>query len=561
MKLTKLSLAMASVLGAGFTADALALDLYVDTKTQQIFAEPGKGRVLLGEFQKVGEATAAAARQPESSDLKAEIQQIKEDLALKTNELKALDEHVKDERYGELKIDEKGIKFESKDGNFDMSINGRMQLDSQSNVSGMSGVKEPAYAKGGTATTNQLADGAGIRRARIGVEGSYYKDFKYKFEYDFARGDGSVASGITDAFVDYRGYDPLSIKVGQFKEPFSLEEATSNRYLTFIERNMAVNAFSDNDNAYKTGFGVGYSQPRWTANLALQGESTGRGGASSSTSSLNTMGNTNRNNGSGDMGWGVTGRVTGMPWFEDKTKFLHVGVSGSERQITNNYTNGNTLNNGGILFGSALDTNIDRTFILNTGNLTGSNINGQKRRVDRVARFGGESAVVYGPLSAQAEYIQANVSGLNYHEEKLSGAYGYVSYFLTGESRNYKASTGAWDRIKPKQNFSNRGGWGAWELAAGYDYLNLDDGVVVGGRASTGKFGINWYPNSHVRFMANFIHVLDLNTLGVNNTSGLATTTQLGSPGGSLSGSGAARAQAYNSANPDIVEMRVQVDF
>ncbi|MGZ4999653.1 MAG: OprO/OprP family phosphate-selective porin, partial [Methylomonas sp.] len=100
MKLTKLSLAMASVLGAGFNADAFALDLYVDTKTQQIFAEPGKGRVLLGEFQKVGEA--AAAKPAESADLKAEIAQIKQDLALKNNEIKALDEHVNDQSHGVL---------------------------------------------------------------------------------------------------------------------------------------------------------------------------------------------------------------------------------------------------------------------------------------------------------------------------------------------------------------------------------------------------------------------------------------------------------------------------
>ena len=524
MKATKLSLAIASMIGAGFAGQALALDLYVDNKTQQIFAEPGPNRSKLGSFEKVEESAAQ----------KAKIAKIEEDLALKNNEIKALDEHVKDEKFGELQINEKGIKFESKDGNFDMSINGRMQLDSQSNVSGLSngGIKDAI----GTSTTNQLADGAGIRRARLGVEGSYFKDWQYKFEFDFARGNGSLASGLTDAYVAWKGYEPFNIKVGQFKEPFSLEEATSNRYLTFIERNMAVNTFSDNDNAYKVGFNVGYSQPRWTANMALQTESTGSGGASSSTSSGNTMGNTNRNNGSGDTGWGVTGRVTGLPWFADKTKFLHVGLSGSERQINNNYVaNGTALSTGGISFGSAINTNIDRTFILNTGNL--SNATGTLK-AQRIARFGGESAVVYGPLSAQAEYIQTNVSGQGYNDNVLNGYYGYVSYFLTGESRAYKSSTGAWDRIKPKQNFSTRGGLGAWEIAAGYDYLNLIDGNINGGRAQTGKVALNWYPNSHVRLMANFIHALDVQTAGM-----------------------AARSAAYNSSNFDVVEMRAQVDF
>ncbi|WP_426991281.1 OprO/OprP family phosphate-selective porin [Methylomonas sp. CM2] len=538
MKFSKLGLAVAAVLGAGTAGQALALDLYVDTKTQQIFAEPGPGRAKLGSFERVEDG---ANQKAEMSAQKAEIAHIKEELALKNNELKALDEHVKDEKYGELQINEKGIKFESKDGNFEMMINGRMQVDSQTNVSGLSnhGIADPT----GASTTNQLADGAGIRRARIGIEGSYYKDFGYKFEYDFARGNGTVASGLTDAFLTWNGYAPFQVKVGQFKEPFSMEEATSNRYLTFIERNNVVNTFSDNDNAYKVGLGLGYSEPRWTANMALQTESVGSGGATSSTSSLNAMGNTNRNNGSGDTGWGVTGRVTGLPWFEDKTKFLHVGLSGSERQIENNFLANGTFSNGGISFGNQINTNVDRTYILNTGNLTATN---GSRIAQRIARFGGETALVYGPFSAQAEYIQANVSGKGYHDEMLNGWYGYASYFLTGESRAYKTSTGAWDRIKPNRNFSARGGWGAWELAAGYDYLNLIDGGINGGRAQTAKFGINWYPNSHIRMMANFVHALNIDTAGVINAA---------------NGSANARARAYNSSNFDVVELRAQVDW
>jgi phosphate-selective porin OprO/OprP len=95
MKLTKLSLAMASVIGAGFAAEAMALDLYVDTKTQQIFAEPGKGRAKLGSFEKVEEQQAKKAEliKPEVAT-KSEINEIKNDLELKANELKALEEHV-----------------------------------------------------------------------------------------------------------------------------------------------------------------------------------------------------------------------------------------------------------------------------------------------------------------------------------------------------------------------------------------------------------------------------------------------------------------------------------
>ncbi|WP_036275884.1 OprO/OprP family phosphate-selective porin [Methylomonas sp. 11b] len=522
MRLSKLSLAVAAVMGSGICAEAMALDLYVDAKTKQIFAEPGPGRTKLGSFEKVEDT---AAQKAEAQAQKAEIAQIKEDLALKNNELKALDEHIKDPKFSELELNEKGIKFESKDGNFEMAINGRMQVDAQMNVSDGSPISNS------TATPNdtqQLADGANIRRARLGVEGSYYHDWEYKFEYDFSRGGNSgVAAGITDAYINWRGYDPLGVKVGSFKEPFSLEEATSNRWLTFIERNMAVNAFSDNPNAYKTGFALTWSDPRWTAAGAIMTEPVGGGWAY--TSSRGSNGNNNRNGGSGDMGWELTGRVTALPWFEDKTKFLHVGASGSQRYLND------AGNNNAMRYQAAI-TNVDRTAIIDTGT-------GIFDNVSTITRMGGESALVYGPFSAQAEYIQADLSGRVNNNESLNGYYGYVSYFLTGESRAYKTKTGAWDRLKPKRHFDMKGGLGAWEVAAGYDYLDLNDKNVRGGRAAVAKFGLNWYPNSHIKMMANYIHALEIQRPG---TSSLTAPTN---------GAG------YDGSKLDAFELRGQVDF
>ena len=88
-----------------------------------------------------------------------------------------------------------------------------------------------------------LNDGVALRRARLGVEGTFFKKTDYKFEYDFTRGNGLNAGGVTDAYIRYNFSKPLSVKVGAFKEPFSLEEATSNRYISFIERNMSVNTY------------------------------------------------------------------------------------------------------------------------------------------------------------------------------------------------------------------------------------------------------------------------------------------------------------------------------
>ena len=120
-----------------------------------------------------------------------------------------------------------------------------------------------------------LNNGAALRRARLGVEGTFFKQTDYKFEYDFTRGNGLNAGGITDAYIRYNFSKPFSIKAGAFKEPFSLEEATSNRYLTFIERNMAVNTFVDNLNTYKVGIGANYWTDRWLVASSFQTEGVG----------------------------------------------------------------------------------------------------------------------------------------------------------------------------------------------------------------------------------------------------------------------------------------------
>jgi phosphate-selective porin OprO/OprP len=537
MTLSKLTLAVATVLGAGVSFNALAIDLYVDTKTKQLYAEPGPHRERLGSFEKVDEAAPAkpTAKAAETAELTA----IKEDLALKENAIKALEEKAVEAEEVKVKLDD-GIEFKTKDGNFKAAINGRLQVDSQTNVN------DQSLAATGANTSNKLNDGVGLRRARLGVEGTFFKNTDYKFEYDFTRGNGTTGAGVTDAYIRQNFSKPFSVKFGAFKEPFSLEEATSNRYITFIERNMITNTFVDNLNTYKLGIGANYSAEQWQAAASLQTEPVGNNGASNTATygTNNPNGGSNRSNGSGDTDWEVNARVSGMPWMESKTKFLHIGTSGSYIHLNNNYLANKAFSNGGISFAANPNTNVDRTSVLNTGNLTSGVRGAAKSRIaDHVTRFGAESALVYGPFSAQGEYIAANISGEGYSGETLDGYYGYMSYFLTGESRAYKAKTGAWDRLKPSRNFDMKGGWGAWEIATGYDFINLNNGVIKAGRIATAKLGINWYPNSHVRIMADYVHALDINT-----------ENPLYYPKGS-------RSNAFNNADLDMIETRVQLDF
>jgi phosphate-selective porin OprO/OprP len=85
-----------------------------------------------------------------------------------------------------------------------------------------------------------------------------------------------------------------------------------------------------------------------------------------------------------------------------------------------------------------------------------------------------------------------------------------MSWFMTGESRNYKADKGIFDILVPQKPFSlTTGGLGAWELAVRYSEIDLNDDGVSGGRERDVTAGLNWYPNPYIRFMANYIHVLE----------------------------------------------------
>ncbi|MGZ4981557.1 MAG: OprO/OprP family phosphate-selective porin [Methylobacter sp.] len=535
MKISKLTLAVATVLGASATSGAFAMDLYVDTKTKQIYAEPGPHRQLMGNFEKVESAPAKVADKEEKLD-KAEIKAIRQDLALKDNAIKSLQEHAEEQSKVKTELGDKGLEIKTSDGNFKMAVGGRLQFDAQ--ASGQQGDRQG----------QQLNSGLGVRRGRIHTEGTLYKDFDFKFEYDFVRGNGSTAAGITDAWVEYTGLKPFSVTGGQFKEPFSLESVTSNRFLTFNERSLANNAFVEFANPYMLGLSVQSYGERYTARAALQAEPIGGGGYNNNTS-INNQGNANRNGASGNTSYGATARVTGLPYFKSKTELVHLGASGGYRQVNN--TSGA---NPATTFGSSSDptamrfatqvADVDRTSWADTGNLT--NTLGGGHRLDNFYRLGAEAAGVAGPFSVQTEVMATQLNGTNYGSaDTLWGGYAYASWFITGESRNYDAKKGAFGRQKPNKNFSlKNGGWGAWELATRFDEVDMNTTNVHGGRIEEGTLALNWYLNPHVRVMADYSHIF------ANSNNATAANN---SAAGSLS--------LTNGQHPNIYMLRTQLDW
>ena len=476
MKLTKLGLAVASIMGAGLATEALALDLYVDTKTQQIYAEPGKGRVLLGEFQKVGDAGAQAS----DAALRAEVEEIKQDLALKNNELKALDEHMQEAEQVKVKMGNKGVEFESKDKDFKFRLGGRIHADA-------------AYTSGddnlvsrGTTTHVEANDGTEIRRARMEMLGTFYKDWDFKSQFDFA--DNNVA--VKDLFIQYNGLKDFEFTAGQQKQAFSRELQESSNDMMFMERSL-MNALNEPTVDRAIGLNVGSFQKDWTGQVGIYGETV----------------DANKESNNADEGWGISTRWTYAP-INEKTNVVHLGVAGNYRDPNAaDAVQGPTSH----LRLRSETNHMSNLYLVDTGSITD---------VNAIQMVGLEANWLYGPFTVGGEYTQMWLDRKNGKDNaEFNGWYTETSYTITGESRKYKK--GKFYKVDPKQNFSLKNGtWGAWEVAARYSEADLTSGTIHGGQSSLLTVALNWYLNSNIRFMADYNKTLDFNNPKVTTVGG-----------------------------------------
>ena len=76
--------------------------------------------------------------------------------------------------------------------------------------------------------------------------------------------------------------------------------------------------------------------------------------------------------------------------------------------------------------------------------------------------------------------------------------------------------------MQPATEFSlAKGTWGAWEVAARLDHLDLDDDLSIsGGTGDRYTFALNWYLNYNVRVMANYSRIYNLDNSPVVRLNG-----------------------------------------
>jgi phosphate-selective porin OprO/OprP len=326
--------------------------------------------------------------------------------------------------------------------------------------------------------------------ARIGIEGNVYENVEYKIEMAFGEA-GVKANGTQNVdrpvFKDvYISYSELAyvgtIRVGHFKEPFSLEELTSARFITFMERSL-MNAFVPARNIGLMAYNHVYDDESlsWYTGIFRPESDDDPPDVSEDRA---------------DYAW--TSRIAWNPFYDEPTEgryLVHLGAGFSYREYgddTVSYSKDHELN---LIY--PVGNPIRATFA-----------------VEDLQLYNFEAAWVNGPLHVTGEYTWVNLNAPDGAlDGEFDGAFVQVGYFLTGEHRGYKKSSHSFDRVKVYEPFfcvtTADGcckGHGAWEIAARWSYVDLTDAGIEGGHAQNVTVGVNWYLNSYARVMFDYIH-------------------------------------------------------
>lgn len=403
--------------------------------------------------------------------------------------------------------------IESADGQYSIALTGRLHLDAGDYISVRPG--SPA------APVSNLSSGFNARRARIGVTGKAFGDWTYTFIYDAGNSNDLTPRGIEYAQINYRGFKNSILDFGYSDTFFTLDEATSSNDIMFMERSTPSQIgglFNTGD--FRSNAGARYFNDRLWLGAYFTGPAQGQSHALTAEQ------------------FGAYQRGT-YQVLRGKDYSLHLGIGVSELLKAPN-TGINTPNS--ITLSDAPELRVDPTAILTTGTL-GSIAN----PVTGGTVFNLETAAGYKNLFWQGEYFHYAVDRRGLQQANFDGAYGEVCWTLTGESRKYIPETGSYSAIIPDRPFSlAEGGWGAWELGARLSYVNLNDNfttglplfgqpsAVAGGSQTSYTLGLNWYLNSNIRFMLNYVHAdIDKNSL----------TTPVGAPVGATVDAIALRSQ------------------
>lgn len=311
---------------------------------------------------------------------------------------------------------------------------------------------DAAYINSDTPGLDRSFRETNARAARLGVQGTYNR-FSYVAELDFAENNVDAK----DISLSYRMDNGMTVTFGHFKTPNSMEHLTSSTNITFMERGQPNGAFR-----LDRRIGVMLSTGGDAHSFAV-----------------------------GVFGGGFGENLSGSALSES----MAIAARGTLTPVN---SNGNVLHLGAhVRYFDAGDGPGVRVRSRPTFRYAPRYIDANTGQ-DSSVLYGLEAAWISGPMHIHAEAMREDVDGVS---ADFTSGFVSAGWFLTGETRAYRANNGTFQRTAPA-NAVSAGGNGAWELAGRYEITDLD----ASGRLQTWTAGLNWYPERFVRFMFNYVH-------------------------------------------------------
>jgi phosphate-selective porin OprO and OprP len=351
-----------------------------------------------------------------------------------------------------------GFTLQSETGDFVLKLTGYLQGDGRFAIGDDAGV-----------VTNQFL----MRRIRPIFQGTVAKHFDFYVVTDF----GNALTAVQDAYLDVRFTPRLRFRAGKMKTPFGIERLQSGQSLLFVERALPNNLVPSRD--------VG---------LQVHGE-LANGVFAYQVAVLNGVPDGGVADADVNDAKDLAGRVFLQPWRNKGTSPLRglgfgiAGTTGTANGLLRPYASVSQV--PVFAYAATVTANGDRN------------------------RWSPQASFFLGPVGVLAEYVQVEhevqkvEAGRPTTAASLQNSAWSVtgSVLLTGEEASY-------GNVRPKDFFvPSAGKWGAVQLVARLNQLDVDDDTFAGGYSDATRFvsrarawgvGLNWIWNSNLRYVLDY---------------------------------------------------------
>jgi phosphate-selective porin OprO/OprP len=325
-------------------------------------------------------------------------------------------------------------------------------------------------------TNDQVVDMFVIRRVRPYLRGRLARRFEFYLNPDFA---GSTLV-IQDAYLDTIFTPAFRVRTGKAKTPFGMERLHPASNLLFMERALPNALVPNRDVGIQVLGDVAGGLVSYLGGV-MNGVPDGASADVDTTDSKD-----------------LAGRFIVRPFNRlpatSPLRGLHLAISGSSGRAT-----------GTAALPTLRTQTLSQPFFSYSTGATAAVADGTRTRYSpQVWHF-------YRAFGGWAEYVHTEtpvrrgtvIEDIAHDAWQLTG-----SWVLTGEN-----ATDAGAGVRPRANFDfGNGNWGAFQIAARYHSLRVDEDAFILGLAAPGAsrtadawtVGLNWYLTGNIRYTFNF---------------------------------------------------------